>query len=196
MKNAKKVLVLLLCAVILIGASIAGTVAYLTDSDNVVTNTFTVGKVEITMVETKVDLYGVALTGDDAGTNDGNKYKLIPGHTYTKDPTITVGANSEDCYILVKIANGLGTDAELNMSDSWAKVSETGNESVWVYGTADDPTSVSANGTVTPFDNFTFGTEADPTEYEEAEIIVTGYAIQADGLDAKTAAELWTLLNQ
>ena len=42
MKNAKKVLLLVLCAVLLVGASVAGTVAYLTATDSV-ENTFTVG---------------------------------------------------------------------------------------------------------------------------------------------------------
>jgi hypothetical protein len=65
-----------------------------------VENTFTVGQVEITLAETKVDEYGEALTGEAAGTTaTGNEYKLIPGHTYTKDPTMTVHAGSEHSYV-------------------------------------------------------------------------------------------------
>ena len=32
-----------------------------------------------------------------------NSYKLMPGHTYTKDPTIHVDAASEDCFIRAKV---------------------------------------------------------------------------------------------
>ena len=47
MKKAKKILALLLCAVLLIGASVAGTLAYLTFQTNEVKNTFSVGKVNL-----------------------------------------------------------------------------------------------------------------------------------------------------
>lgn len=196
MKNAKKIVALLLCAVLLVGATIAGTVAYLTSSDSV-ENTFTVGNVAITMVETKVDEYGVALTGENAGTTDKNTYKLIPGHTYTKDPTVTVGDTSENCFIFVKIENGLNTNATLNMSTAWAKVNDDNNgTSVWVYGTTNAPTAVAKNGSVTPFDNFTFGNSANPASYKDATIKVTAYAIQATDLgEADTAAEIWALFN-
>lgn len=197
MKNAKKILSLLLCAVLLVGATIAGTVAYLTD-DASVKNTFTIGNVEITMEETLVDEYGVPLTGDAAGTTDeGNKYKLIPGHTYTKDPTIDLTTTSEDCYIFVEIANGLGADAELVMSDSWAKVNgDINGTSVWVYGTLENPTVVSvADEAVVPFNAFTFGDDANPADYEDSTITVTAYAIQADTLNEESATDLWALLS-
>lgn len=190
MKKAKKILILALCALLLVGATIAGTVAYLTSTDSV-ENTFTVGNVAITMVESVVDEYGAKTSGT---TDTGNTYKLIPGHEYTKDPTIKVSEGSEDCYIFVEIDNGLGADAALTMSADWAKVSKTENKSVWVYGTAAEPVPVGAeNDAVVPFTAFTFGEEADPAAYSAAKITVTAYAIQADGLDAKTAAELWAL---
>ena len=50
MKKAKKVLLLALCAVLLVGATIAGTVAYLTSTTTEVKNTFTAGKVQILLV--------------------------------------------------------------------------------------------------------------------------------------------------
>ena len=55
MKNAKKVLLLALCAILLVGATIAGTVAYLT-SQKTDTYTFTVGKVSITLTEDKINV--------------------------------------------------------------------------------------------------------------------------------------------
>jgi hypothetical protein len=171
---------------------VAGTIAHLTD-DVTVKNTFTVGNVSITMVESLVDEYGNVTSGT---TNQGNSYKLIPGHSYTKDPTIKVSENSEDCYIFVMIENGLGSDATLPMNDGWAEVSKDGNTYIWVYGTTEDPKAVSANdNAVVPFSTFTFGQDADPESYKDSSINVTAYAIQTDTLNSKTAAELWALLN-
>lgn len=190
MRNAKKALLLALCALLLVGASIMGTLAYLT-SQATVTNTFTAGNVAITMVESVVNEYGVKLTG----TTDKNTYKLIPNHTYVKDPTITVGENSEDCFVFVKISNGLGTAGAIRMNAGWACVATNGNESVWVYGTAEQATVLSKNGTVIPFEQFTFSKDAKPADYQGASIVVTAYAIQADTLENKTPAEIWQLFD-
>lgn len=104
MKTGKKALLMTLCAVLLIVASVMGTVAYLTSSDTV-TNTFTVGNVKITLDEARVDEYGVAAS--PAVRVDANTYKLLPGHEYTKDPTVTVIKGSEKSYIrmLVTVSN-------------------------------------------------------------------------------------------
>lgn len=92
MKNSKPI-VLALCAVLLVAATVFGTVAYLTDNAAVV-NTFTVGQVKLRLDEAKVDAGGKP-TGER--TEIGNSYHLIPGVTYTKDPTVTVLGNSEEC---------------------------------------------------------------------------------------------------
>lgn len=102
MKTKSKALLLTLCAVLLVTASVLGTMAFLTSKDEVV-NTFTVGQVKITLDEAKVDESGKALTGDAAKRVKDNSYKLLPGHTYTKDPTIHVDAASEDCFIRAKV---------------------------------------------------------------------------------------------
>ena len=98
MKKAKKIAALLLCAILLVGASVAGTVAYLTSQDEVVNN-FTVGQVKISLDEAKVDANGDALTDDAAERVQTNDYKLLPGHAYDKDPTVHVTQGSEDCYV-------------------------------------------------------------------------------------------------
>ena len=99
MKNLKKTLALLLCAVLLVAGSVAGTLAYLQAKSGVVQNTFTVGNIQIKLDEAKVDLYGKEVAGADRVMK--NDYKLLPGHTYVKDPTVTVEAKSEDCYVRV-----------------------------------------------------------------------------------------------
>ncbi len=95
MKSKRKALTLALCAVLLVVTSVLGTMAYLTDTD-AVTNTFTIGKVYINLTETEADEMG-NIIGERRDV--GNDYKLLPGHTYTKDPMVTVEAGSEDCYV-------------------------------------------------------------------------------------------------
>lgn len=96
MKTSMKALTLVLCAVLLVCASVMGTLAYLKSTTEVVKNTFTVGKVAIKLDETDVDVYGK----QDGNTRVlKNEYKLLPGHTYIKDPMVTVIAESEASYI-------------------------------------------------------------------------------------------------
>lgn len=91
-KHLSTILLVALVAAISIGA----TLAYLTDTDEAV-NTFTVGNVEIELDEAKVDEYGTK--DPDADRVAGNNYKLIPGHSYVKDPTVTVKEGSEKAYV-------------------------------------------------------------------------------------------------
>lgn len=106
MKTKSKALILTLCAVLLVAASVLGTMAYLTSTDEV-ENTFTVGQVKITLDEAKVNGDGKPINKDDEVVTDladaervkGNSYKLLPGHTYTKDPTVTVKKGSESSYV-------------------------------------------------------------------------------------------------
>ena len=95
MKTKSKALLLTLCAVLLVAASVLGTMAYLTSTDTV-TNTFTVGKVEIKLDETDV-------TDPNGPRVKANSYKLMPGTTYTKDPTVTVLKGSEESYVRMKV---------------------------------------------------------------------------------------------
>lgn len=95
MKTKRKALALALCAVLLVVTSVLGTLAYLKDSATAV-NTFTVGNIEITLDEADVNENGEVISNNRVTEND---YRLLPGKTYVKDPTVTVKANSEDCYV-------------------------------------------------------------------------------------------------
>lgn len=82
----KKTLALLLAIVLVVGCAVGGTVAWLTDETTSITNTFTVGKVDISLAESP-DL----------------NLKMVPGQTITKDPYVTVTGGSEDCWLFVKV---------------------------------------------------------------------------------------------
>ena len=193
MKKTSKALLLSLCAVLLVTASVLGTMAYLTSRDQVV-NTFTVGSVAITLDETDVDN-----STADADRDKANSYKLMPGHTYTKDPIVHVNSTSENCYLFVKVANeitaieGETTVAAQMTAKGWVAVD--GAAGVYVYTQNSAPAVVAGGSNVTVFDNFTISGTVDNATlatYNNKTITVTAYAIQADGFEGKTASEIWT----
>ena len=100
MKTKRKALLLSLFAVLLVVASVMGTMAYLTSTDTV-TNTFTVGNVQIKLDEAAVNPDGTPIA--NAARVKRNSYKLLPGLTYTKDPTVTVLSGSESSYIKMTV---------------------------------------------------------------------------------------------
>ena len=192
-----KVLLTLACAVLLVAASVLGTMAYLTSQD-AVTNTFSVGSVAITMDELDVD-------NSTEGENDrdkANNYKLLPGHQYTKDPIIHVASTSEDCYLFVKVVNEITaiedatTVADQMKEKGWIAVD--GAENIYVYvGTAEGasaPLAVAANSNIPVFESFKIKGSVTNTElagYAGKTITVTAYAVQKDGFENKTAANIW-----
>ena len=187
MRTKTKALALALCAVLLVVTTVFVTMAFLTSKD-MVTNTFTVGKVTITLDEADVKSDGTYVSNKDARV-DANEYKLIPGHTYIKDPTIHVADDSEECWLFVKVENGLA-NAEAEGATSiasqmaakgWTKVDGT---DVYAYATKQV-----AGADVVVFDTFKIAGTTNVSQYEDAEIVVTAYAIQADGF--ATAAAAW-----
>lgn len=206
MKARNKILLLALCMAALIAVSVLGTMAYLTSTDTV-TNTFTVGKVAITLDEAKVNDAGVAVT--PAERVKANSYKLMPGHSYTKDPTVHVTDGSENCYIFVKVENGISAFEAANeestdgyktiatqiITNGWTKLADNDNVYYRSYTNGEN-----AQKSFTVFSNFKIADNANNAEAtktswnavtaENTKITVTAYAIQADGF--ADAAAAWT----
>mgnify|MGYP001551264842 FL=1 len=88
----KKTLALVLALTLLVAGIVGGTLAWLTDQTAEVKNTFTVGDINIGLTETTTD------------------YKMVPGNTIAKDPTVTVKANSEACWLFVKVTESANLD--------------------------------------------------------------------------------------
>ena len=102
MKNTKfrRILLLLACAVLLVSLSVGATLAYLTSTTQTVKNTFTVGNVVITLDETNTDKVDQDNNSNpDVARDNGNKYNLVPGMSYTKDPQVHIEPTSESCYV-------------------------------------------------------------------------------------------------
>lgn len=222
MKKAKKIMALMLCAVLLVGATVAGTLAYLTQKTQTVTNTFTVGKVSLGedkdgdgtiddnsgLDEAKVNEYGEKLNeaGNVAGAGDTlakrvteNTYKLIPGRTYVKDPTIHVAAGSEECWLFVEVINGISTiEAEdedgKNPTSIEGQITKNGwthieNSNIYYKKAPAVATTATTADPYVVFDSFTLDDNADVSTYGNAKIEVTAFAVQADGF--ATALEAW-----
>ena len=112
MNKTKKIIALVMSFVLVICATVFVTLAYLSDKTQVAKNTFTLGKVDIILDEAVVDATGAATetrtqTGNTSVVtgNDGQSYgySLVPGRQVSKDPTVHVIANSEDCYVRMKV---------------------------------------------------------------------------------------------
>ncbi len=185
MKSKKKVFVTVLCAAALVVASVLGTMAYLTSQD-AVENTFTVGKVAITLDEAKVTDAGDPVVGADRVKT--NTYKLIPGHEYTKDPTVHVTAGSEDSWLFVKVVDEIaGIEADTTVAaqmaaNGWTAVE--GETNVYAY-----KATVTSGQDIKVFENFTIKGDAAVADYAGKTITIEAYAIQADGFT--TAADAW-----
>lgn len=198
--KAKKVLTLILCLVLVAALSVVGTLAYLTSSDTV-TNTFSVGKIEIKLDEYKTDEYGTADT--TAKRVKENAYLLVPGHTYSKDPTVHVKSDSEAAYLFVKVTNGIAAiEADTTIA---AQIEANGWEPLageaGVYWREYDK-YIPEEGKETPdyldypvFESFTIAGTADSTtlsSYEGATVEIVAYAIQSMEIADEAAA--WAAL--
>ena len=188
MKTRTKALLLVMSAMLLVVSTVFATMAYLTSTAEV-KNTFTVGNITIEMDEAKVNEYGEVEAGAERVT--ANTYKLIPGHTYVKDPTVTVKANSEKCYVFVRIVNEIatiesGTTIEAQITaKGWTLLDGTTDVFYQVvdYATADKELVV--------FEEFTIATDADVSTYLGKTVHVKAYAIQYDGFNSNPTGA-WT----
>ncbi len=131
MKN-KKSLLIVLCAILVVAATVVGTLAYLTDRDTV-TNTFTVGDVQIALNEARVDENGKVIDSEERVTE--NTYHLIPGKTYDKDPMMTVEKGSEDAYVRMRVTVNKLAALDAIFAPEGADLTEIflGTNQNWVY---------------------------------------------------------------
>jgi hypothetical protein len=82
----KRILVIGICALLLCTVCFGTTFALLMFRAHPLNNTFVVGDISLTLTE-----------------STGSAYTLVPGSVITKDPRITVGAGSEECWVFIKI---------------------------------------------------------------------------------------------
>lgn len=187
----KKTLVTVLALVLIFAVAVGGAVAWLVDTTNSVVNTFTVGDINITLTET-------------GATNNAKTYKMIPGYVLSKDPTVTVKANSEDCWLFVKVEKTGAVDTYLTYSvitgtDGWTQLE--GHTGVYyrtvAASTADQSFAVLQGNQVTVKDDVTKTQLNGLTEATYPKLTFTAYAIQQhkNATVDWTPADAWAALN-
>ena len=181
---------LLLAVMLLLGCTVGGTVAYLMNKSATVTNTFSTSDIQISLSET-----GIL----DGNQTTANKYQLVPGKTYVKDPVVTVKRETDvDCYLFVVInATNAGEflSYELNLT-GWTPVPNESNVYYRAVAASDDDQSwylLKGQGEG-EFKNGCFTVSADLTRGDAMELAATSelsftaYAIQQEGFDSAAAA--------
>lgn len=194
----KKKITLVVALALVLVVGVFGTLAYLTSTTEKITNTFTVGNVKITIDET-----GATAAADQ--TNKTKSYKMVPGNVLSKDPTVTVLANSEDCWVFVQVvaSSNAASFLEYSINTSWKQL--TGVDNVFYAKVPSSTTATTlpilVDNQVTVRTNVTEEMMEALTEATYPTLAFNAYAIQQANIgtegatdDAKAAAA-WAALN-
>lgn len=169
----KKTLALVLALTLLVAGVVGGTLAWLTDQTDEVKNTFTVGDINIGLTETTAD------------------YKMVPGNTIAKDPTVTVKANSEACWLFVQVTKSENLDTFITyaIAEGWTAL--PGVDGVYYRevpaSAADQTFSVLAGDAVTVKSDVT-RTMLETAKTDAPTLTFKAYAIQRDHFATADAA--------
>ena len=193
----KKKIFIIVVSILSICSFLIGTsVAWLSSKTDEVVNTFTYGDINIKIEETD--------TGDNDNNEFTNSYKMLPGNKITKDPKITVLANSEDSYLFIEIkeSENFKNFMKYELVEGWTLVE--GTENVYVREVTksdkDQEFFVLKDNTVTVLESVTKAMLNDldkdgQTNYPT--LSFTAYAVQRDSkIEAiDTAVEAWAIVS-
>ena len=177
---SSKTFVVMLALVLALGCAVGGTIAWLTKTTDPVTNTFTYGNIDITLTETT-----------------GENYKIVPGQNIGKDPKVTVTADSEDCYLFVKVEekdwpdfkDGSDRKVSYAIAEGWQPVDGQPNVYWREVKNTDNPRvfPVLADNQVTVSNTLTKD-EIETVKTKQPTLTFTAYAIQKEGFANAKAA--------
>lgn len=189
-----KLLILMMTFVLVIGATIGGTLAWLSAKTETITNTFEAAGIKIELTETE-------------GLNNDGVWKnaMVPGATYDKNPTVTVVEpdTSVDCYLFVKFEANEAAKSYLTYTSlledensGWFKLtSVSGVDNVWyrevLVNDENKSWELLDNNQVTVKDTVTTDNMSDAAT---AELKYTAYAVQM--LGSENAADAWGKISQ
>ena len=194
-------------SVLLIGAlalifvcTAGGTLAWMFDKTDPITNTFVVGDISITLTESDTDGDGDKKTNSysfETAGEDGKQFAI------SKDAVVTVAKDSEDCWLFVKVEESakFGTLLEYEMAGGWTKLELADaleGTTVW-YLKAQD---ISQDKAFDILKDKKIYVKSDVSQeqldaLEEKDyptLTFSAYAIQLD--QVATAAEAWAKLNK
>lgn len=174
----KKTLALVLALTLLVAGVVGGTLAWLTDQTTEVKNTFTVGDINIGLTETTAD------------------YKMVPGNTIAKDPTVTVKANSEACWLFVQVTESTDLKDFITyaIAEGWTAL--PGVDGVYYRevpaSAADQTFSVLADNAVTVKSDVA-KTMLETAKTDAPTLTFQAYAVQKDNV--ASASDAWAKVN-
>lgn len=172
----KKTLALVLALTLLVAGVVGGTLAWLTDQTAEVKNTFTVGDINIGLTETTTD------------------YKMVPGNTIAKDPTVTVKAESEACWLFVKVTESENLDTFITyaIAEGWTKLQDGVYYREVSASDADQTFPVLAGNAVTVNSDVT-KEMLTAKDFASPTLTFKAYAVQKDNV--ASASDAWAKVN-
>ena len=195
MSNKKFIAILsvfvMLALTMVVGCAVDGTVAWLVSKSESSVSTFTLGDINI------------KLTGE----SESQPLKIIPGVEITRSLKVTVEANSEACWLFVKVegtnwpdfmeANGTARKVSYSVAgegDGWIAL----NDHPGVYYREVSPTdeagvAYDVNCVVTVSKELTKAEVNSIAAGTQPQLSFTAYAVQRDGIDDVAAA--WAAAN-
>lgn len=133
-KKRAKGLALLVVLTLLLGCGIGGTLAWLMDTTGPVTNTFTVGNIDIDLKEHKLVNNNLDMSKE---VTEEASYKIIPGTSQPKDPFVRVKAGSEASWVFIKVEA---------LNDANTYITYSVDNTVWTPLVDTDKDGISDNG--------------------------------------------------
>lgn len=174
-----KIAALIAAIVLFIGCTAGGTVAWLVSKPAPIVNVFTVGNINAELTETKTE------------------FKIAPGVNITKNPIATVKANSEDCYLFVKLteenwptfteAGSSTRKVKYEIADGWTKLEDGVYYREVPKKDTDQAFHVLQNDQVTVSNTLT--KENADAIAGDPKLTVAVYAVQKEGMGS--AADAW-----
>lgn len=178
----KKKVLSIVAVVLVLCCAIGGTLAWLTDKTDEVTNTFAPSNIKIELKETT-----------------GTQYKMVPGYTIEKDPAAKVLTGSEECWLFVKIEKSDNFDQYLTYAPAmgWDLVPGETNVYARKVTTAEFGTdySVLQGNQVTVNDTVTEAMMEGLTAENYPTLTITAYASQLhkNATEDFTAVDAWAV---
>ena len=124
-------------------------------------------------------------------------YKIIPGTNMPKDPTVTVKADSEACWLFVKVdvTKWPASKVTYGIAEGWTELASAASGSYKVYYREVPATTADTNFYVLANNQIVVSNELTKTEMEAIttpKMEFTAYAVQKENVASAAAA--WDLV--
>lgn len=211
-----KIMLSVISGLLVAAVAVGGTLAYLSDKSNMVTNTFNVGAGYEEDDDGHVGLWldETDVTNPESRTEIGNEYEdLQPGSIVEKDPTFHLTAGSTDSYVFAQVTGvdemikagyyftvvepeKLVDPAASAFNEKWVKVADNGVEGdagfngLYIYKDGVDGIVSGGEAMEAMFNWVKLGSDVDNEEFAAiapSAVDIRGVAVQSANLTAEEA---------